>query len=67
MGTIGSRELVKAIRELPRPSAGDLATAVNASRPVVIRRLKALEQEGIIEWIGGHEPARSAGVLATFD
>ncbi len=52
MGTIGSRELVKAIRELPRPSAGDLATAVNASRPVVIRRLKALEQEGIIEWIG---------------
>ena len=48
----GSRELVRAIRDLPRPSTGDLASATKVSRPVAIRRLRALEQEGIIEWVG---------------
>jgi ATP-dependent DNA helicase RecG len=48
----GSRELVRAIRELPRPSTGDLAAAVGISRPVAIRRLRALQDEGIIEWVG---------------
>ena len=48
----GARELVRAIRDLPRPSTGDLATALGVSRPVAIRRLRALQKEGIVEWVG---------------
>jgi ATP-dependent DNA helicase RecG len=48
----GARELLQTIRLGPRPSTGDLARALSLSRPVVIRRLRALEDEGLVEWVG---------------
>lgn len=49
---LGARELVRVIREAGRASTGDLVAASGASRPVVIRRLRALQDARIIEWIG---------------
>lgn len=48
----GSRELLAAIRTMTRPSTGDLARELRLSRPVVIRRLRALEAEGLVDWVG---------------
>jgi ATP-dependent DNA helicase RecG len=48
----GARELLRAIRDLPHPGTGDISLAVGISRPVAIRRLKALRDEGVLEWVG---------------
>lgn len=49
---VGSRELMRVVRETPRTSTGDLARALDLSRPVAIRRLRRLQNEGLIEWVG---------------
>lgn len=48
----GSRSLVRAIREAGRLSTGDAADVLGVSRPVAIRRLRRLEEEGLIKWVG---------------
>ncbi len=48
----GSRDLLRFVREAGRLSTGDLASATGISRPVVIRRLRALEESGLVEWVG---------------
>lgn len=48
----GSRNLLRAIREAGRASTGDLAGVLRMSRPVVVRRLRALEAAGLVEWVG---------------
>lgn len=48
----GSRSLLRALRESGRAGTGDLAGALRVSRPVVIRRLRALEEAGLVEWVG---------------
>ncbi len=47
-----ARDLVRAIRDIDRPSTGDLVDASGVSRPVVLRRLRELVDLGLIEWIG---------------
>jgi len=48
----GARDVVRILREAGRASTGDIVDALHLSRPVVIRRLKALEEEGMVRWIG---------------
>jgi ATP-dependent DNA helicase RecG len=48
----GGRDLVRLIREHERPSTGDLVSATGLSRPVVISRLRLLEQLELVEWVG---------------
>jgi ATP-dependent DNA helicase RecG len=48
----GARELVRFVREAGRASTGDLVEASGRSRPVIIRQLRALEDAGIIAWVG---------------
>lgn len=47
-----SRELLRCIRDEGRVSTGDLVEISGLSRPVVLRRLRALEDEGLVEWVG---------------
>lgn len=47
-----SRQVIRAIRERGRASTGDLVELTGRSRPVVLRDLRALEKEGIVEWVG---------------
>lgn len=49
---LGSRELVRIVREAGRVSTGDLVDATGRSRPVVLRSLRALEDAGILTWVG---------------
>lgn len=51
----GSRDLVRIVRESVRASTGDIVSASGRSRPVVIRQLKALEEVGVVAWVG-HSP-----------
>ena len=48
----GARDIMRAIRDQARPSTGDIAATVNVSRPVAIKRLRQLADEGIIERFG---------------
>lgn len=48
----GSRELARHVREAGRISTGELVQLSGLSRPVVIRRMKALEEAGLVEWVG---------------
>jgi len=48
----GARDLLAAIREMNRPSTGELARELARSRPVVIRQLRSLQDEGLVEWVG---------------
>ncbi len=48
----GSRDLVRIVREAGRASTGELVEASGRSRPLVIRQLRALEEAGIVNWIG---------------
>lgn len=48
-----ARGLMQAIREQDRPSTGDLVLATGSSRPVVIKALNALVDEGLVERVGG--------------
>lgn len=47
-----SRLIVRTIRELSRASTGDLVELTGRSRPVVLRHLRGLEREGLVEWVG---------------
>lgn len=49
----GSQLVLDAMRAAERPlSTGDVADVLRVSRPAVTLRLKALESEGLIRWIG---------------
>ncbi|MEV4167510.1 ATP-binding protein [Nonomuraea dietziae] len=49
----GSERILDTLRAAGRPlSTGDLAESLNLSRPSTTSRLKALESEGLIRWIG---------------
>ena len=48
----GGRELVRLLREMERPSTGELVAATRLSRPVVLARLRVLESLGLAEWVG---------------
>lgn len=48
----GARELMRIIREAERPSTGEITTATGLSRPVVIERLRALQDLRLVEWVG---------------
>ncbi len=47
-----ARAIMAALRESPRLSTGEMSEALGLSRPATIRRLKALRDEGLIEWVG---------------
>ncbi len=47
-----SRELLRQIRQADRLSTGDLVGMTGFSRPAVLRRLRELEAQGLIEWVG---------------
>ncbi|MBI2708843.1 MAG: putative DNA binding domain-containing protein [Actinobacteria bacterium] len=51
----GARDLVRIVREAGRISTGDIVEASGRSRPVVLRQLRALQDAGVITWIG-HAP-----------
>ena len=48
----GAREVLSCISEAGRLSTGDVMSATGLSRPSALRHLRALEAEGVIEWIG---------------
>lgn len=48
----GARELVRFVREAGRVSTGELVEATGRSRPVVLRQLRALEDVGVVSWVG---------------
>ncbi len=49
----GSERVLDALRAAGKPlSTGDLAESLDLSRPAITTRLKALESEGLIRWIG---------------
>lgn len=48
----GARDLVRVVREAGRVSTGDLVALTGRSRPVVIRQLRALEEAGVLTWVG---------------
>ncbi|MGH8907874.1 MAG: ATP-binding protein [Egibacteraceae bacterium] len=48
----GARDLARLIREAGRASTGDLAEASGRSRPIVIRQLRALQDAGLVVWVG---------------
>lgn len=50
-----ARTVMRVLREVDRASTGELVEAVGLSRPVVLRTLHALQDEGLVEW-RGHSP-----------
>ena len=49
---LGARDILREIRAAERLSTGDVAAITGESRPVVLRHLRALQSEGLIEWVG---------------
>ena len=47
-----ARRVLRLIREAGRLSTGEAVEATGSSRPAVLRQLKALEREGLVEWVG---------------
>lgn len=47
-----TRSIVRHLREHSRASTGDLATALEVSRPTLRGQLKVLQDEGIVAWHG---------------
>lgn len=47
-----AREIVRIVRDRGRASTGELVTALGRSRPVVLKQLRTLEREELIEWVG---------------
>lgn len=47
-----SRELLEILREAGELGTGEIADALGMGRPAVIRRLKALEEANLVEWVG---------------
>jgi ATP-dependent DNA helicase RecG len=63
----GSEDVLRALRAAGRPlGTGDLSAALNLSRPVVIRRLRALEGAGLLLW-SGKSPRDPRAVWALAD
>ena len=48
----GTRDVLRAIDEAGRLSTGDAMRVTRQSRPSALRHLRALEAEGLIEWVG---------------
>ena len=48
----GARDALRMIREAGRLSTGEVVEGTGGSRPTVLRQLQALEQEGLVEWVG---------------
>lgn len=48
----GARDVLRAINEAGRLSTGDTMRITRQARPTVLRHLRALETEGLIEWVG---------------
>lgn len=46
------RQAMQIIRESGRASTGEVAAEIDASRPVVIRLLRAMQEAGLITWVG---------------
>jgi ATP-dependent DNA helicase RecG len=47
-----SRDILEILRKAGQLGTGEIADAIDMGRPGVIRRLKALEEAGLIEWSG---------------
>ena len=47
-----SRLIVAALRDADRLSTGEVAALLGVSRPPAIRKLAALREAGLIEWVG---------------
>ena len=47
-----AREVLRVIRDRERASTGEVVEATGESRPVVLRHLQALKNEGLIDWVG---------------
>ena len=47
-----ARVITSALREADRLSTGEIAELLGISRPAAIRRLRAIEREGLVEWVG---------------
>jgi ATP-dependent DNA helicase RecG len=47
-----SSEILDALRQARQLSTGDIADALGMGRPAVLRRLRALEEAGLVEWVG---------------
>jgi ATP-dependent DNA helicase RecG len=47
-----TRVIVAALREADRLSTGEIAEVLGMSRPPAIRRLEALREAGVVEWVG---------------
>ncbi len=47
-----TRVIVAALREADRLSTGDVEALLRLSRPATIRRLAALQEAGVVEWVG---------------
>lgn len=48
----GARDILRIIRNAGRVSTGDVVDATGESRPLVLRHLRALRDEGLIDWVG---------------
>ena len=48
----GARDVLRSINEADRLSTGDVMASTGQSRPAVLRHLRALEAEGLVEWVG---------------
>lgn len=49
------RQAMQIIRDSCRSSTGDVEDALGVSRPVTIRLLRAMEEAGLITWVGKSE------------
>jgi ATP-dependent DNA helicase RecG len=47
-----ARAITNALRDAGRLRTGDVEELLGRSRPVALRRLRALEAEGIVRWVG---------------
>ncbi|MGH8936129.1 MAG: ATP-binding protein [Acidimicrobiia bacterium] len=47
-----SREILEILREAGELGTGQIAEALAMARPAVIRRLNALKEAGLVEWVG---------------
>lgn len=48
----GARDLVRIVREAGRASTGDIVDATGRSRPIVLKQLRALQEAGLVSWVG---------------
>ena len=63
----GSQEMLGQLRTAGPLGTGDLAASVSVSRPVALKRLRALEQAGLVRWTGKSQTDPRAVWTATED